>query len=160
LFTSGASARPKAVLSSHRAVCQAIFNIDFIGALSGMTSPKAVATLMARALAPATLTVVPLFHVSGLHAQLLTTLRNGRRLVFMHRWDPAQALRMIHDEKITQFNGAPSMVQQLMGPPASILPVARARWAAWASAAPVSRNASSRLFSACFQIRCRASASG
>jgi long-chain acyl-CoA synthetase len=39
LFTSGASARPKAVLSSHRAVCQAIFNIDFIGALSGMTSP-------------------------------------------------------------------------------------------------------------------------
>ena len=117
LFTSGASARPKAVQSSHRAVCQAIFNIDFIGALSGMTSPKAVATLMARALAPATLTVVPLFHVSGLHAQLLTTLRNGRRLVFMHRWDPAQALRMIQDEKITQFNGAPSMVQQLMGTP-------------------------------------------
>ena len=114
LFTSGASARPKAVQSSHRAVCQAIFNIDFIGALSGMTSPKAVAALMARALAPATLTVVPLFHVSGLHAQLLTTLRSGRRLVFMHRWDPAQALRMIQEEKITQFNGAPSMVQQLI----------------------------------------------
>ena len=117
LFTSGASARPKAVQSSHRAVCQAVFNIDFIGALSGMTSPAAVATLMARALAPTTLTVVPLFHVSGLHAQLLTTLRNGRRLVFMHRWEPAQALRMIQDEKITQFNGAPSMVQQLMGVP-------------------------------------------
>lgn len=117
LFTSGASARPKAVLSSHRAVCQAIVNIDFIGALSGMTSPKAVAALMARGLAPATLTVVPLFHVSGLHAQLLTTLRNGRRLVFMHRWDPMQALRMIQDEKITQFNGAPSMVAQLLGTP-------------------------------------------
>ena len=117
LFTSGASTRPKAVQSSHRAVCQAVFNIDFIGALSGMTSPAAVATLMARALAPTTLTVVPLFHVSGLHAQLLTTLRNGRRLVFMHRWEPAQALRMIQDEKITQFNGAPSMVQQLMGVP-------------------------------------------
>ena len=117
LFTSGASARPKAVQSSHRAVCQAIFNIDFIGALSGMTSPTAVAALMARALAPATLSVVPLFHVSGLHAQLLTTLRNGRRLVFMHRWDPVQALRMIEEEKITQFNGAPSMVQQLLAVP-------------------------------------------
>jgi long-chain acyl-CoA synthetase len=114
LFTSGASTRPKAVLSTHRAVCQALFNIDFIGALSGMTSPKAVAALMARALPPATLTVVPLFHVSGLHAQLLATLRAGRRLVFMHRWDPAQALRMIQDEKITQFNGAPSMVAQLV----------------------------------------------
>jgi len=114
LFTSGASTRPKAVLSTHRAVCQALFNIDFIGALSGMTSPKAVATLMARALPPATLTVVPLFHVSGLHAQLLATLRAGRRLVFMHRWDPVQALQMIQDEKITQFNGAPSMVAQLL----------------------------------------------
>jgi long-chain acyl-CoA synthetase len=114
LFTSGASTRPKAVLSTQRAVAQSLFNIDFIGALSGMSSPKAVATLMARALAPATLTVVPLFHVSGLHAQLLTTLRAGRRLVLMHRWDPVQALRMIVEEKITQFNGAPSMVAQLL----------------------------------------------
>ena len=114
LFTSGASTRPKAVLSTQRAVVQSLFNIDFIGALSGMSSPKAVATLMARALAPATLTVVPLFHVSGLHAQLLSTLRAGRRLVFMHRWDPVQALRMIVEEKITQFNGAPSMVAQLL----------------------------------------------
>ncbi len=114
LFTSGASTWPKAVLSTQRAVAQSLFNIDFIGALSAMSSPKAVATLMARALAPATLTVVPLFHVSGLHAQLLSTLRAGRRLVLMHRWEPAQALRMIVEERITQFNGAPSMVAQLL----------------------------------------------
>jgi len=117
LFTSGASAKPKAVLSSQRAVCQSIFNVDYIGAVSAMTSPKALAALMARALVPCTLTVVPLFHVSGLHAQLISSMRNGRRLVFMHRWDPTQALSMIREEKITQFNGAPSMVQQLMGVP-------------------------------------------
>jgi long-chain acyl-CoA synthetase len=63
------------------------------------------------------LSAVPLFHVSGLHAQLLTSLRNGKRLVFMHRWDPTQALQMIRDEKITQFNGAPAMVMQLMATP-------------------------------------------
>ncbi len=117
LFTSGASSKPKGVLSSQRAVCQALMNIDFIGALSGMTSPETVAQLMARGLAPATLSAVPLFHVSGLHAQLLTNLRNGRRLVFMHRWEPSQALQMIRDELITQFNGAPAMVMQLLSTP-------------------------------------------
>lgn len=114
LFTSGATNRAKGVLSSQRAVCQALFNIDFIGALSGMTSPEAVAALMAQGLPPTTLTAVPLFHVSGLHAQLLSALRNGRQLVFVSRWDPAQAIDTIRDERITQFNGAPSMVMQLL----------------------------------------------
>ncbi|WEN42677.1 Long-chain-fatty-acid--CoA ligase FadD13 [Thauera sp. GDN1] len=117
LFTSGATSRAKGVLSSQRAVCQALFNIDYIGALSGMTSPEAVAALMAKGLPPTTLTAVPLFHVSGLHAQLLSALRNGRQLVFVSRWDPAQALEVIREERITQFNGAPSMVMQLLAQP-------------------------------------------
>jgi long-chain acyl-CoA synthetase len=117
LFTSGASSQAKAVLSSHMAVCQALFNIDFIGAISAMTSPKAIELMMAKALQPTTLTAVPLFHVSGLHAQLLTALRHGRRLVFIHRWDPQQAILLIQKEKITQFNGAPSMVMQLLAEP-------------------------------------------
>jgi long-chain acyl-CoA synthetase len=117
LFTSGATSEAKGVVSSHRAVCQALFNIDFIGAVSAMTSPQAMAGFMQRGFAPTTLTAVPLFHVSGLHAQLLISLRHGRRLVFMRRWDPAHALELIRDEHITQFNGAPSMVLQLLEQP-------------------------------------------
>jgi long-chain acyl-CoA synthetase len=117
LFTSGASSQAKAVLSNHMAVCQALFNIDFIGAISAMTSPKAIELMMAKALQPTTLTAVPLFHVSGLHAQMLTALRHGRRLVFMQRWNPQQAIQLIQKEKITQFNGAPSMVMQLLAEP-------------------------------------------
>ncbi|EPZ14713.1 hypothetical protein M622_04485 [Thauera terpenica 58Eu] len=117
LFTSGATSRAKGALSSQRSVCQALFNIDFIGALSALTSPEAVAALMARGLPPTTLTAVPLFHVSGLHAQLLSALRNGRRLVFVSRWDPVQAIEVIQAERITQFNGAPSMVMQLLAQP-------------------------------------------
>ena len=117
LFTSGATSRAKGVESSHRAVCQAVFNIDFIGAVAAMTSPEAITRIMARRLQPTTLSVVPLFHVSGLHAQLLLSLRHGRRLVFMHRWDPVLAMALIRDEKVTQFNGAPSMVQQLIALP-------------------------------------------
>lgn len=117
LFTSGATSRAKGVESTHTAVCQALFNIDFIGAVAAMTSPDAIATIMARQLQPTTLSAVPLFHVSGLHAQLLISLRHGRRLIFIHRWDPAQALELIRKEKVTQFNGAPSMVQQLLALP-------------------------------------------
>ncbi|HSW17913.1 MAG TPA: class I adenylate-forming enzyme family protein [Ramlibacter sp.] len=117
LFTSGASSQAKGVLSSQRAVCQALFNIDYIGAITALTSPEAMAAMMALGLQPTTLTAVPLFHVSGLHAQLLASLRHGRRLVFMRRWDPALALALIQAERITQFNGAPAMVQQLIAQP-------------------------------------------
>lgn len=117
LFTSGASSQAKGVLSCHRALCQAMHNIDYIGAISAMTSPDLIAVMMARGLQPTTLTAVPLFHVSGLHAQLLTAMRHGRRLVFMRRWNPTQALKLIEAEKITQFNGAPSMVMQLLAEP-------------------------------------------
>ncbi|BDM64409.1 long-chain-fatty-acid--CoA ligase [Shewanella sp. NFH-SH190041] len=122
LFTSGATSRAKAVLSSQQAVCQALFNIDYISALSAMTSPDIVKNIMARACEPVILTAVPLFHVSGLHAQLLTALRTGRRLVFMHKWEPVQALETMRQERVTQFNGAPSMVMQLLREPAFFAP--------------------------------------
>lgn len=114
LFTSGASSRPKGVLSSHRAVCQALAHIEFVGAYSAMSSPDLIAKLMAAGHEPATLTVVPLFHVSGLHAQLLSALKNGRKLVFMYRWNSHDALDIMRTHQITQFNGAPAMVQQLI----------------------------------------------
>ncbi|MBV6418631.1 MAG: Long-chain-fatty-acid--CoA ligase [Steroidobacteraceae bacterium] len=117
MFTSGASARPKAVLTTHRALCQAIMNINYIGAISAMSSPAVIETLMRRGLLPTTLTVVPLFHVSGLHAQLLSSMVNGRRLVFMRRWDPAEAIDMIAKYRVTQFNAAPTMVMQLVEHP-------------------------------------------
>ncbi len=117
LFTSGASSQAKAVLSSQRAVCQALHNIEYIGAFAALTSPDLVAAMVRRGHAPTTLTAVPLFHVSGLHAQLLASLRGGRRLVFMHRWEPKRALELIREERITQFNGAPAMVMQLMAEP-------------------------------------------
>ncbi|WP_020653336.1 class I adenylate-forming enzyme family protein [Massilia niastensis] len=117
LFTSGATSKAKGVLSCQRAVCQALYNIDYIGAVSALASPQRVAAIVQRGLAPTILAAVPLFHVSGLHAQLLSALRHGRRIVFMHRWDPARALELIRAERVTQFNGAPSMVMQLLAEP-------------------------------------------
>lgn len=117
LFTSGATSKAKAVVSNHIAVCQALYNIDFIGAISAMTSPKALAQIMEKKKVPTILSAVPLFHVSGLHAQLLAALRGGRRLVFTHKWDPIDAIELMKKEQVTQFNGAPSMVMQLLREP-------------------------------------------
>ncbi|MFK0570364.1 class I adenylate-forming enzyme family protein [Endozoicomonas sp.] len=117
LFTSGATSRAKAVVSSQRAVCQALTNIDYISALSGMTSPELIQKIMARSAPQVLLTAVPLFHVSGLHAQLLTALKAGRRVIFMHKWEAASVLKTMKDEQVTQFNGAPSMVTQLLRQP-------------------------------------------
>lgn len=114
LFTSGATSRAKAVLSSQHAVCQALYNIDYISAFSALTSPEKIAGIMRNPSAPVILSAVPMFHVSGLHAQLLTALRTGRRLIFMHRWDPQEAISIMKQEQVTQFNGAPSMVMQLL----------------------------------------------
>ena len=97
-----------------RALCQSLFNIDYIGAYSALNSPEAIARIQQIALPSTILTAVPLFHASGLHAQLFPALCNDKRLVFMHRWNPEDAAQMIKDEQITQFNGAPSMVLQLI----------------------------------------------
>lgn len=117
LFTSGATSRAKPVVSSHQAVCQSIFNINYIAALSGMCSADIVQAMQATQLPPVTLTAVPLFHVSGLHAQFLSNLVNQRKMVFIHKWDLDDVLQTMVDERVTVFNGAPSMVKQLIEHP-------------------------------------------
>lgn len=114
LYTSGTTSRAKGVLSSHRAVCQALAALEFQGAFCAMSSPQRVGGMLASGYAPTSLMAVPLFHVSGLHAQFLSAFRPGRRLLLMYKWDPEQALDLIRDERCTQFNGAPVMMQQLL----------------------------------------------
>lgn len=117
LFTSGATSRAKAVLSNQRAVCQALYNINYITAISAMSSPKAIEAIMASGLPPVALTAVPLFHVSGLHAQLLNGLLSHRTLVFIHKWDTDAAISLLEQERVTIFNGAPAMIMQMMRHP-------------------------------------------
>jgi long-chain acyl-CoA synthetase len=114
LYTSGTTSRAKGALSTQRAVCQALANFDFQGALAGMTSPAVIQAMMAAGYAPTTLMAVPLFHVSGLHFQFLAALRTGRRLVMSWKWDPEEALRLIATERCTAFNGSPAMILQLL----------------------------------------------
>nr|WP_314529697.1 class I adenylate-forming enzyme family protein [uncultured Pseudomonas sp.] len=117
LYTSGTTSRAKGAVSSHRAICQALFALEFQGAFCAMSSPERIAGVINSGFAPTTLAAVPLFHVSGLHAQFLSALRGGRRLLLMYKWNVEQAIDLIRDERCTQFNGAPVMMQQLLASP-------------------------------------------
>ncbi len=115
LYTSGSTAHPKGVLATHRSIIHAVL---------GWECGVAIAVEMAPELAdpnpefhPAMMLAVPLFHVAGLNVQFMSSFRNGRKLVGMYKWDPEEALRLIQDERITGFNGVPTMSWELVQSP-------------------------------------------
>lgn len=117
LYTSGTTSRAKGVVSSHRAICQALAALEFQSAFCALSSPELISGVIQSGYPPTTLMAVPLFHVSGLHAQFLSAMRSGRRLLLMYKWDVERALDLISEEHCTQFSGAPVMMQQLLASP-------------------------------------------
>lgn len=117
MYTSGTSSLAKGVTSTHRAMCQGVVNLEYFGALFVMTSPERFGAMMAAGFEMTTLMAVPLFHSSGLHAQFLSALRTGRRLVVMYKWDVGAALETIARERITQLSASPAMMLQLFTDP-------------------------------------------
>jgi long-chain acyl-CoA synthetase len=117
MYTSGTSSQAKGVASTHRAMCQGITNLEYFGALFVMTSPERFGAMMAAGYEMTTLMAVPLFHSSGLHAQFLSALRTGRRVVVMYKWDVGVVLDTIARERVTQLAAAPAMMLQLFSDP-------------------------------------------
>ena len=118
MYTSGTSGKPKGAASTHRAVCQALYNFEFAAAAAAMCNMDTIGAMLERGYEPTSLLAVPLFHVSGCHAQFLTSLRGGRRIVMMYKWDVEKALEYIEQERITTIAAAPSMILDLLESPA------------------------------------------
>ncbi len=117
MYTSGTTGVPKGAASTHRAICQAIFNFEFMGAAMAMCNMDKITAMLEKGHPPSSLLAVPLFHVSGCHAQLLLNLRGGRRIVIMYKWDADRALSYIEEERITTVSAAPSMMMDLLEHP-------------------------------------------
>lgn len=117
LYTSGTTGRPKGALSYHRNIAQVLMNFEFHAAQSAMTNMAAIEKMMTSGYPSKSLLAVPLFHVSGLYAQFLLSLRGGRSILMMYKWDPAEALQLIAAERITTLSAAPSMVLDLLDHP-------------------------------------------
>ena len=114
MFTSGTSGRPKGALLSHFNCCQALMNVEFIGAGTYMTNMEEMNKQLASPTMPKTLLAVPLFHISGLLSQALINLRHGRALYMMYKWNIQEALRIVKEEQITVLMGAPVMLLELL----------------------------------------------
>jgi long-chain acyl-CoA synthetase len=114
LYTSGSTARPKGVLSSHRAIIHSLLGWEAAAALARANSGRRPRP---RDKQPSMILTVPLFHVTGLNGQLLPSFRNGRKVVGMYKWEAEKALAIIEREKVTHFSGVPTMAYELVNSP-------------------------------------------
>ncbi len=110
MYTSGSTGHPKGALSSHRGVLSALYSWMCLGVATKITASQAVRD---EGLPPSALVTIPLFHCTASHSAFLLSLVVGRKMVIMHKWDAQEALRLIEKERITWFNGVPTMSAEL-----------------------------------------------
>jgi long-chain acyl-CoA synthetase len=113
LYTSGTTGHPKGAVSSHRAVLSALLSFACRTAANVLVQPPKEAHPFPTSF----ILVVPLFHVTGLVAVMLSCFTGGYKLVMMYKWGPERALELIERERITQFVGVPTMSWDLLESP-------------------------------------------
>jgi acyl-CoA synthetase (AMP-forming)/AMP-acid ligase II len=110
MYTSGSTGHPKGALSSHRGILSALYSWMLMGVATKMMAGEAPP---AEKYPPAGLLTIPLFHCTASHSAFMLSVLIGRKLVIMYKWDPQEALRLIEQERITWFNGVPTMSAEL-----------------------------------------------
>lgn len=113
LYTSGTTGKPKGAVSSHRALLSAVMAFGARNEVNALISPPSQPSKYPTAF----ILTVPLFHVTGCVAVMLSAFASGSKLVLMYRWDPEIALQIIESERITHFVGVPTMSWDLMESP-------------------------------------------
>ena len=113
LFTSGSTGHPKGSVSTHRNIIAALLSweADYaaIAAAKKMDGQKPAPAVKNQG----TLLGMPLFHVNGLLAVLLSSYRTQRRVVCMYKWDPEVACDVIEKEEVTVVVATPAMTGDL-----------------------------------------------
>lgn len=86
------------------------------------------------------LAFLPWFHVGGGFSQICPCLITGGTLVIMSSFDPAEAMRLIDKEKITQLDGIPTHFIMLLDHPEFGKHDFRSLKGGWVGGAPVTRE--------------------
>lgn len=114
LFTSGSTGRPKGSVSTHRNVIAALLSWEADYAAIAAARKRSGKKPSGRpVLKQASLLGMPLFHVNGLLAVLLSAYRTQRRIVCMYKWDAVTAIDLIEKEGVTNVVATPAMTGDL-----------------------------------------------
>ena len=102
VYTAGTTGRPKGAELTH---FQLYMNADTPGRLFGIRDDDVV------------LVVLPLFHVFALSSILDVCVRFGATMTLVPRFDAAAVLDTIERDRVTVFEGVPTMYVALLGQP-------------------------------------------
>ncbi|MDT0213626.1 long-chain fatty acid--CoA ligase [Rothia sp. ARF10] len=105
LYTSGTTGRPKGAELTHDNV-----------SLNAMRCAEVIQQITPD---DVIMGCLPLFHVFGLVVGLNAAVRVGASLALIPRFDPAAAIKVIGDEKVTVMQGVPTMYAAILNHPDS-----------------------------------------
>ena len=101
-YTSGTTGLPKGCMHSHASL---MHNAVASGLWGNSTSENVV------------LSVIPMFHITGMVSVMHASIYGGATLVIMPRWDRELAGRLISSWRVTHWTNIPTMVIDLLASP-------------------------------------------
>ena len=113
-YTSGTTGKPKGALGTHRNLCTNILSTGYNAACAVLRRGEELPDPVRKV----GLTVIPLFHVTACSAGLMGNIAAGNTMIFMYKWDPVEAFKIIEREKVNATGGVPTIAWQLLEHPA------------------------------------------
>jgi long-chain acyl-CoA synthetase len=110
-YTSGSTGHPKGAVSSHRGIISALLSWELDWELRACLG---VYELQETERQGGMLLTIPLFHVSGCHAAMLTSIRVQRKVICMYKWDVQKGMELIERERATVLMATPSISGDLV----------------------------------------------
>ena len=121
-YTSGTTGFPKGAQLTHRSCVNQLFSSLFASLSQSVANAlikgeQPANPMDPNAAPPVGLVTTPLFHVTAINGMAHGVTASGGKLVHMYKWDAGEALRLIEQEKITNFTGVPLMGRELINHP-------------------------------------------
>ncbi|KAJ7497314.1 hypothetical protein FB451DRAFT_1210942 [Mycena latifolia] len=112
IFT-GTTGLPKGVLSTNRQFLTNVINVTAAATRSSLRRGQGISPPPSGP-QRGVLCSTPLFHVTGINSFSIVATMNGYKIIFMHKWDPEHAARLIKAENVAIAGGVPAMVADLV----------------------------------------------